>query len=78
MLNKKYLKRIMKLLRAYESCLDGYRLIISTNQAEFKLSYKKGKDFTESVWIANDGNISSVYYSIENELRNKYPYVNFN
>jgi len=80
MLNSKYYKKIIKLLRVYEYCLDGYRTTTSKHQAEFKLSYKDGKIFSETVWIASDNwplaSLETIYYSIKSELSGKYPYVN--
>lgn len=82
MLNEKYFKKTIKLIAKYENCLDGHRFIISPNQVEIKLSYKDGRSFTESVWIANKEHsftdregIESVYFSIQDELENKYPFV---
>lgn len=82
MLNEKYFKKTIKLLRAYENCFDGHRLIISDNQVEIKLSYKDGREYSESVWIANREHsfterkgIEEVYFSIQDELQNKYPHV---
>jgi hypothetical protein len=70
MLNEKYFKKILKLIAKYESCLDGYRVRMSKDQADIKLSYK---DYKESNWIVECGNIQSVYASIQQELAVKYP-----
>lgn len=83
MFEKKYFRNILKLVRKYEHCLDGYRITISKEQAEIKLSYKNGREYSESVWITgktsgwgeDKEHVESVYFSIQDELENKFPHV---
>lgn len=83
MLEKKYFRKIQKLVIKYAPRLRGYRLTITDQQAEIKLSYHETSSSTESVWICciNPGwgeernSAETVYFSIKNELETKFPQV---